>query len=719
MSVKLKFVLALAGLFVYVLAGLAALWAAIASDLRPDDRSVFERVLRDEAGLAVFLGLLFLLGLGLVVGVFFRLYVLPLARLARETRLIATANPGHRIEAGGPAELSRVVEAVNELADRSQTAQEDVGGQIASARADVEQERNRLAALMSELTLAVLVCSVEGRILLYNGAARQLLGGEEGAGGPVGLGRSVFGILDRGLVAHALERLRHGAEGDGAAPAVHLTATAAGGQLVRVGAAPVLDRDDELTGLVLTLEDVSRRAEAGARRDALLRSLTEGTRASVGTIRAAVESMLDYPEMDGADRQRFTAIIRDEAVGLSDQVEEAQRESAGYLRSQWRLADMLGRDLLAALQRSLESELGVEASAEDAGDDLWLKVDSHALVQGVAYLASRLRDDAGIARFSLHLREAGRHARLDLSWAGEQLDEETLRAWAGQPLQRDGGGISATLKDVVERHGGELWCQGDATARTAYVRLLLPIADTVPAARPEPRPWQAPAQSRPEFYDFDLFRPAEHGAEWDERSLDELAYTVFDTETTGLNPSVDEVVSFGAVRIVNGRLLRQETLDQLVDPRRPISAASVSVHGISAELVQGEPTIEEVLPAFARFCEDTVLVGHNVAFDMRFLELKEERTGVRLTQPVLDTLLLSAVVEPEQEDHSLEAMAARLGVSVIGRHTALGDAILTGEVFLKQVRLLAAQGVVTLGDAREAARRTYLARMSDSLYSRA
>ena len=56
---------------------------------------------------------------------------------------------------------------------------------------------------------------------------------------------------------------------------------------------------------------------------------------------------------------------------------------------------------------------------------------------------------------------------------------------------------------------------------------------------------------------------------------------------------------------------------------------------------------------------------------------------------------------------------------MIGRHTALGDAILTGEVFLKQVRLLAAQGVVTLGDAREAARRTYLARVSDSLYSRA
>ena len=76
-------------------------------------------------------------------------------------------------------------------------------------------------------------------------------------------------------------------------------------------------------------------------------------------------------------------------------------------------------------------------------------------------------------------------------------------------------------------------------------------------------------------------------------------------------------------------------------------------------------------------------------------------------------------MHPDEEDHSLEAMAARLGVSVVGRHTALGDAILTGEIFLQQIRLLAAQGTPMLGDAREAARRTYLARVSASLYSRA
>jgi len=97
---------------------------------------------------------------------------------------------------------------------------------------------------------------------------------------------------------------------------------------------------------------------------------------------------------------------------------------------------------------------------------------------------------------------------------------------------------------------------------------------------------------------------------------------------------------------------------------------------------------------------------------MRFLELKQARTGIVFDQPVLDTLLLSAVVHPQQESHRLEAIAERLGVSVLGRHTAVGDAMVTAEIFLKLIPLLAERGILTLGQAREAAQKTYYARVS-------
>ena len=161
------------------------------------------------------------------------------------------------------------------------------------------------------------------------------------------------------------------------------------------------------------------------------------------------------------------------------------------------------------------------------------------------------------------------------------------------------------------------------------------------------------------------------------------------------------------MRIVNNRLLHYETYEQLIDPKRPITGAAQIIHGLSNEMLRGQPTINEALPQFHEYCADPVLVGHNAAFDLRFLQLKEAATGVRFTQPVLDTLLLSQVLHPQQESHALEAIAERLGVTVVARHTALGDALATGEVFLRMIPLLAAHGIRTLGDAREAAKRIY------------
>ncbi len=657
---------------------------------------------------------LVLLGLGLGLNYFFRTYILGAKQLAEQITLIITANPAHRVAMTGPGPLRHLAQAINAFAERFQTVLGDQESKVLQARAALEEEKNRLAALMSELTEGVLVCNVEGRILLYNNRARQMLGQvsgsspKNGAGGFVGLGRSVFGLIDRTPIMHALEELSYRSEKQSANLVSHFVTTATNGQLIRAHIVSVLDQHKEISGFILTLEDITRQLQASTRRDILLKSLTEGIRASLASIRAAIETIEEYPEMDAVKLNQLKKIIYDESLNLSAKVNQTTTEYAEDIKAGWQLEEMLSSDLLWAIQRRFEDKLGIRTIIEANEENLWLKVDSYSVVQAMTYIMRQLQTEGGVKEVTFRLKGTGRLAALDLMWSNSTIDMDTLWAWQNQALIAEGEGSPLTLREVAERHGSETWCQTDKTSNMAYYRLLLPTT--------QPRPTRSVPiieSSRPEYYDFDLFHQPGQKPELDDRPLSELTYTVFDTETTGMNPSGgDEIISISAVRIVNGRLLRQEIFDQLVDPRRALSRESIAVHGILPEMLKGQPTIEQVLPQFQRFTEDTVLVGHNAAFDMRLLQLKEVQTGIKFINPVLDTLLLSAVVNPNQESHSIEAIAQRLGIKVIGRHTSLGDAILTGEIFLKFISLLAERGIITHKDARQAAQQTYYARLS-------
>jgi DNA polymerase III subunit epsilon len=683
----------------YVVAACAGLALVLWSSLAPAQREPVSAMVRDQPAVLLILAGGMVAGLAWLLWYVVGRYAATARRFTADTRLLLGPNPDHHLDMSGPAELAELAGVVNELAERRRAAEGEVARQVSTARAEMEAERNRLAALMAELAVPVLVCNIEGRILLYNGAARVVLGDDPA----IGLGRSVYGIVDRELVTHALDRIREGAT-------THVATVLRDRQLLQVRLAPVHGADRTLTGFVLVLEDETGRVANSARRDALLRELSEGTRASLGSIRAAVENVLDSPEMEPGERRAFLEVVRDEAERLGDRVERWVAESIPHLGERWLLTDVRGADLLTVLARELEREATVATTVDPGVEELWLKVDSHAVARVAVHLATCLRDECGVALLELSLGAAtDRLAQLDARWTGRAPGADTFNAWLDQPLTSSG---AANARDVVERHGGEVWCAADAGG-SAYMRMLLPLTEEALEARAGPG-----AGSRLEFYDFDLFDLHDESLGWQERRLADLTCTVFDTETTGLDPVQDEIISIGAVRVLGGRLLRQETFDRLVDPGRSVPPRSVAVHGISTSMVRGQPSIDDVLPLFARYAEDTVLVGHNVGFDMRLLKEKEDRTGVRFGQPVLDTLLLDAALHPDFEEHSLEAIADRLGVEVVGRHTALGDALVTAEVFLRLMTLLEQRGSGTLGEALAASRATLYARLDRSAYGR-
>lgn len=386
-----------------------------------------------------------------------------------------------------------------------------------------------------------------------------------------------------------------------------------------------------------------------------------------------------------------------------------QTSSANTLRSRWPLEEMHGADLIEAVTRRIEAALPVKAEADQVDSSLWLKVESFSLLQALVHLAGKLQAECQVQAVQLRLQSNGQRACLDMLWSPLGEGTKAVIGWEMEQIKVGTETMSLTVQDVLTRHSGDSWVEREVETGRAFFRLLLPLAAPQEELSSDT---YLRSESRPEYYDFDLFKSSEHSRSLDDSLLTQLTYTVFDTEATGLNPAGgDETIQIGAVRIVNNKLLHHEFFEQLIDPKRPIPPETIPIHGITPEMVKGQPTIESVLPAFHTFTQETVLVAHNAAFDMRCFQVKEQATGVVFDHPVLDTLLLSAVIHPNQESHRLEAIAERFNVNIIGRHTAMGDAIVTAEIFMKMIPLLAEKGIHTLGEARAAAQKTFYARL--------
>lgn len=679
------------------------------------DRLVVVRLIGQNASYLFGLAVILLAGLGFAVDWVFRLYILPIDRIAEKTGIIFGANPGLRIDPEGSRDLVRLAGAVNRAADRFEDLKRSVDGRIQEAGARSEEEKKILSVVIAELPEGVLICNPEGRITLYNERAYQLLAGPRAertgvAGGIVGLGRSVFGIIDRSFIAHAIEdlsdKLRHGRHDLNST----FILTGRNDRFLRAEAVPILSPHREMSGFVLILTDITAQLETGRRVDTLFHSFITDLRGALASVRSAAEVILGYPDLSPEKLGEFNRIVHREVLAAAADVERAASEFARTGHGRGPLAPMRAKDFIEIVRRRAEGKLGIRIEGEPADDRLWLRVDGYSTALALLFVLERLSAESGQRVLRCTQQIKSDHVELVFTWSGAPLRMETLSRWENELVAVAGDCLTLSLREVLDRHKAELWSRPGDTGAESCLRLLLPAAR--PAEPALARRRTILPTVRPVYYDFDLFSQGGQSSEMDDCPLTGLVCTVFDTETTGLDPrGGDEIVAIGAVRIVNGRLLEAECFEQLVNPRRDLPWESVRIHGIQPEVLADQPEIAQALQSFHHFAEGTILVAHNAAFDMRLLQLKEEVSGVCFENPILDTMLLSAVLHPSQSSHDIEAIAERLGVTVMGRHTALGDAMATGEIFLKLIQALAEIGIRTLGQARRASQETWCAQL--------
>lgn len=602
----------------------------------------------------------------------------PILALASDLTTRARADVDLEIDETQARHLGTLAPAANAINAALAEAREARARAVARKTARINREKALFEALFRDLGEGAIVATPDHRVMLYNRMAQTLLG-------EIGLDRPLHSVLRPEPVYDALQRIAqarvHGLSGAES----FLAATAAGDRFIMGRISPIMS-DEELTGHVLIFHDATDDLSAHAERDHLFNALLEGVRRPASTIGALLDALQSGDDLPAATRAQFQQGMQDEVARLFDCLSEmGQCHSAAKTRD-WPMSPV-------AVAHVFD---GVRAQAAtppaSAPGDLTLHCDGFAVTALMARLADRLSEDGTRRdlRLSAEADSAAGEARLCLAWQGEGANDGLIEGWLRQPLAEAYGEYSG--RDALRGHQTEMWSE-PRPDEPAHHRIVLPLALAS-------GPSLAPGDPRPEFYDFNL--PGAPTSEMAARDLSDLSFVVFDTETTGLSPrGGDEIVQIAGVRIVNGRILRGEVFDTLVDPGRPVPAASTRVHHISDDMVKGAPKIAEAGRKFHDFCTDSVLVAHNAPFDLAFLRLKQDVINRRFDQPVLCTVLMSAGLFDHSGQHTLDALCDRFGVTIPpeARHTALGDAMATAEVFVQMLGLLRGRGITTLGGA--------------------
>lgn len=150
-------------------------------------------------------------------------------------------------------------------------------------------------------------------------------------------------------------------------------------------------------------------------------------------------------------------------------------------------------------------------------------------------------------------------------------------------------------------------------------------------------------------------------------------YVVLDIETTGINPNFNKIIEIGAVKVCNGEII--DTYNQLINPEVVISKEIEELTGITNEMVKDKPLIEDVLKDFIDFCEEHIIIGHNIIFDYSFIKTNALRLNLRFEKKAVDTYTLAKILLKDIRKKSLTYLCDYFNIIRNNEHRAYDDAV--------------------------------------------
>ena len=163
-------------------------------------------------------------------------------------------------------------------------------------------------------------------------------------------------------------------------------------------------------------------------------------------------------------------------------------------------------------------------------------------------------------------------------------------------------------------------------------------------------------------------------------------YVVLDIETTGFNPKEHEIIELSAIRVENGQI--KEEFSQLVKPIGYLSGYISNLTGITLDMLKDSPSIKEVILDFKNFCSNSIVIGHNINFDLSFINTQMiQNYDMPFTNDYIDTLKIARKFLPSLPGKKLGIIAAHFGFNTDGMHRGLKDCIVTNMCYQKFIQM--------------------------------
>ena len=638
----------------------------------------------------------------------YRNYIYPIKKISAEASLIYSSNPSHRLKISGSKEIHSLTGIINDFADIFENLNKDITQQILNTRKETQKERNLLAAIMAELPEGVIICNRSGRILLFNSIAKKLFTQNtypNRAEHFIGLGRSIFHLINKELIVHAIEEIEERLNNEKEHLASYFTTPVYTGLLLSIETMPVLDQEKLMTGFILTFKDISDQVNKFENIDNRLLSFRQALAFHSDQTKLLIKDLIDTLPEEKITTDLYQKKVKKNLEHIKSQFKETSLSILDVSLTELPLTKLLLSRFLITIQKQAARQNDIRVNIKNGTNKKRMLADSYSLTNAFVFLIDNLSKITGKKEFDLKVSFDNSQVLFDITWHDSPASRIQIENIITKKIN-----LLPSFGYVLKQNRSEFKIVSKNLQTCSHIQICVNAelkSDLIKKKR-----GAVITGSRPEFYDFDLFKIDDDSRDIFNTDLKKILFTVFDTETTGLDPDGgDEIISIAAVRIVNNRIVYKDIFEEFIDPKRDIPIESYKIHGINHEMLKGKPDIETILPLFKIYTHDTALIGHNVAFDMKMFKVKEKSTNTVFLNPVLDTLLLSALLHPIHKRHDMENIAKRLGVNIIGRHTALGDAIATAEIFLKLIPILNANGIFTLKNAIEASKTTYYSRL--------